>query len=348
MVTINPQRGIERTRDDIAGLDLDAVVGTTDDLAALVAGRRPRSRPSPSTTSAQRPAGRSRRSRRLASRRRMRDPAWRCACSPAAPPARRSASTSPTTPSSGCCSAPSTTRRTRRRRTRLRVRASRSSTRRWCTSAACSASCSASTTAGRSRCSSGSRSTAGTTPCAATAPATVEPGAHRAADGARGRPRSRRAGAASGRSCAGTAPLSPDDADAFYDKYGIPVLISYAATEFGGPVAGWNLADHAEHWKAKRGSVGPGPPGLRAAHRRRGRRPGARARRGRPARGEGRPARRRQRLDAHHRPGPHRRRRLPLDPRAGRPGHHPRRLQGAARRRAGRPRVASRRARAPR
>ena len=35
--------------------------------------------------------------------------------------------------------------------------ASRSSTRRWCTSAACSASCSASTTAARSRCSSGSR-----------------------------------------------------------------------------------------------------------------------------------------------------------------------------------------------
>jgi acyl-CoA synthetase (AMP-forming)/AMP-acid ligase II len=54
----------------------------------------------------------------------------------------------------------------------------------------------------------------------------------------------------------GTAPLSPDDADAFFDAYGIPVLISYAATEFGGPVAGWNLADHAEHWTAKRGSVG--------------------------------------------------------------------------------------------
>jgi long-chain acyl-CoA synthetase len=54
----------------------------------------------------------------------------------------------------------------------------------------------------------------------------------------------------------GTAPLSPDDADAFFEAYGIPVLISYAATEFGGPVAGWNLADHAEHWAAKRGSVG--------------------------------------------------------------------------------------------
>jgi acyl-CoA synthetase (AMP-forming)/AMP-acid ligase II len=54
----------------------------------------------------------------------------------------------------------------------------------------------------------------------------------------------------------GTAPLSPDDADAFRAKYGIPVLVSYAATEFGGGVAGWNLADHAEFWESKRGSVG--------------------------------------------------------------------------------------------
>jgi acyl-CoA synthetase (AMP-forming)/AMP-acid ligase II len=54
----------------------------------------------------------------------------------------------------------------------------------------------------------------------------------------------------------GTAPLSPDDADAFFEKYGVPVLISYAATEFGGGVAGWNLADHEAHWAAKRGSVG--------------------------------------------------------------------------------------------
>jgi len=54
----------------------------------------------------------------------------------------------------------------------------------------------------------------------------------------------------------GTAPLSPDDADAFGEKYGVPVLISYAATEFGGGVAGWNLADHERWWKEKRGSVG--------------------------------------------------------------------------------------------
>jgi long-chain acyl-CoA synthetase len=54
----------------------------------------------------------------------------------------------------------------------------------------------------------------------------------------------------------GTAPLSAEDVDAFTAKYGIPVLTSYAATEFGGGVAGWTLADHQEYWRAKRGSVG--------------------------------------------------------------------------------------------
>ena len=54
----------------------------------------------------------------------------------------------------------------------------------------------------------------------------------------------------------GTAPLSADDADAFTEKFGIPVLTSYAATEFGGGVAGWSLADYHSHWRDKRGSVG--------------------------------------------------------------------------------------------
>jgi acyl-CoA synthetase (AMP-forming)/AMP-acid ligase II len=58
----------------------------------------------------------------------------------------------------------------------------------------------------------------------------------------------------------GTAPLSPDDADAFTEKYGIPVLTSYAATEFGGGVAGWTLAEHGKYWHAKRGSVGRAHP----------------------------------------------------------------------------------------
>jgi long-chain acyl-CoA synthetase len=59
----------------------------------------------------------------------------------------------------------------------------------------------------------------------------------------------------------GTAPLSADDADAFTEKYGIPVLTSYAATEFGGGVAGWTLGDYQQYWHAKRGSVGRANPG---------------------------------------------------------------------------------------
>jgi acyl-CoA synthetase (AMP-forming)/AMP-acid ligase II len=59
----------------------------------------------------------------------------------------------------------------------------------------------------------------------------------------------------------GTAPLAPEDADAFAEKYGVPVLISYAATEFGGGVAGWNLTDYAQFWASKRGSVGRAHPG---------------------------------------------------------------------------------------
>ncbi|TMK56228.1 MAG: long-chain fatty acid--CoA ligase, partial [Actinobacteria bacterium] len=53
----------------------------------------------------------------------------------------------------------------------------------------------------------------------------------------------------------GTAPLDPDLADAFTEKYGVPVLTSYAATEFGGGVAGWNLADYQKYGREKRGSV---------------------------------------------------------------------------------------------
>ena len=61
----------------------------------------------------------------------------------------------------------------------------------------------------------------------------------------------------------GTAPLSADDAEAFTERFGIPVLTSYAATEFGGGVAGWSLADHREFWASKRGSVGRATLGAR-------------------------------------------------------------------------------------
>jgi long-chain acyl-CoA synthetase len=59
----------------------------------------------------------------------------------------------------------------------------------------------------------------------------------------------------------GTAPLAPDVAERFTDTYGIAVLTNYAATEFGGSVAGWNLADHQRWWSQKRGSVGRAHPG---------------------------------------------------------------------------------------
>jgi acyl-CoA synthetase (AMP-forming)/AMP-acid ligase II len=54
----------------------------------------------------------------------------------------------------------------------------------------------------------------------------------------------------------GTAPLDPADAEAFTERFGVPVLTSYAATEFGGGVAGWNLADYKQFAATKRGSVG--------------------------------------------------------------------------------------------
>ncbi len=54
----------------------------------------------------------------------------------------------------------------------------------------------------------------------------------------------------------GTAPLDPDLADAFYQRYNIPVLQNYGATEFAGGAAGWTLEDFHRHWAAKRGSVG--------------------------------------------------------------------------------------------
>lgn len=62
----------------------------------------------------------------------------------------------------------------------------------------------------------------------------------------------------------GTAPLDPDLADAFYDRYGVPVLQNYSATEFAGAGAGWTLADYKAHYPAKRGSVGRINPGLEA------------------------------------------------------------------------------------
>jgi acyl-coenzyme A synthetase/AMP-(fatty) acid ligase len=55
---------------------------------------------------------------------------------------------------------------------------------------------------------------------------------------------------------AGAASLDPEIQRAFEDRYGIPILISYGATEFAGPVAMMSLEDHAKFGRAKLGSVG--------------------------------------------------------------------------------------------
>jgi len=54
----------------------------------------------------------------------------------------------------------------------------------------------------------------------------------------------------------GTAPLAAELVDAFYEKYGIPILANYGATEFAGAIAGWRLDDFRAHWAQKRGAVG--------------------------------------------------------------------------------------------
>lgn len=55
---------------------------------------------------------------------------------------------------------------------------------------------------------------------------------------------------------AGTAPCDPALIDAFWERYGVPVLPAYGATEFSGAVAGWTRADFLKYYPAKRGAVG--------------------------------------------------------------------------------------------
>lgn len=62
----------------------------------------------------------------------------------------------------------------------------------------------------------------------------------------------------------GTAPLDPLIVDEFLDRYDLPVLQTYGATEFAGAVAGWTLKDFRLLYREKRGSVGRMQPGVRA------------------------------------------------------------------------------------
>ncbi|MFI6338953.1 class I adenylate-forming enzyme family protein [Streptomyces sp. NPDC050535] len=60
----------------------------------------------------------------------------------------------------------------------------------------------------------------------------------------------------------GTAPCPAELADAFFRRYGIPVLMTYGATEFAGAVAGWTLPLHGRWWQRKAGSAGRAFPGV--------------------------------------------------------------------------------------
>jgi long-chain acyl-CoA synthetase len=59
----------------------------------------------------------------------------------------------------------------------------------------------------------------------------------------------------------GAAALDPTSHRAFEERYGIAILLSYGATEFGGPVTAMTAELHAEWGKQKLGSVGRALPG---------------------------------------------------------------------------------------
>ncbi|MDB5580486.1 MAG: long-chain fatty acid--CoA ligase [Bradyrhizobium sp.] len=60
----------------------------------------------------------------------------------------------------------------------------------------------------------------------------------------------------------GAAPLDASVTAEFMERYGLPVLQNYGATEFSGAVAGWGLKDFHTFWKDKLGSVGRFQPGV--------------------------------------------------------------------------------------
>jgi len=62
---------------------------------------------------------------------------------------------------------------------------------------------------------------------------------------------------------AGTSAVDPELVDEFFERYGIPILVVYGATEFSGAVAGWTVKDFHARWTDKKGSVGRAFPGVR-------------------------------------------------------------------------------------
>jgi long-chain acyl-CoA synthetase len=61
---------------------------------------------------------------------------------------------------------------------------------------------------------------------------------------------------------AGTSPLSVGLQTEFEEKFGVPVLTTYGATEFMGVATSWTLDDYQEFGKTKRGSVGRASKGV--------------------------------------------------------------------------------------
>jgi acyl-coenzyme A synthetase/AMP-(fatty) acid ligase len=55
---------------------------------------------------------------------------------------------------------------------------------------------------------------------------------------------------------AGAAALDPAIVDEFLERYDLPVLSNYGATEFAGGVASWSLKAFRQYWTTKRGAVG--------------------------------------------------------------------------------------------
>lgn len=61
----------------------------------------------------------------------------------------------------------------------------------------------------------------------------------------------------------GAAPLDFEVTKEFMERYDLPVLQNYGATEFSGAVAGWALKDFHQFWDKKPGSVGRFQPGVK-------------------------------------------------------------------------------------
>lgn len=62
---------------------------------------------------------------------------------------------------------------------------------------------------------------------------------------------------------AGAAPLNPEVQQKFEERYGIPILLSYGATEFGGPVTRMTPEMYEAGGRERVGSVGKAMPGVK-------------------------------------------------------------------------------------